>query len=90
MTSYYGNKGPEAKYKQALLLCTVLVQADKVICKSVMESVQSHVEYSEGEGAGGGTLDTRESRIAARRKRVMMKIEARHRAAQGKDPTSVS
>lgn len=55
-----------------------------------MESGMSQNEYNEGNGLGDSPESTRESRIAARRKRVMMKIEAAHRAAQGKKPTSVS
>lgn len=33
--------------------------------------------------------ESKETRIAARRKRVMMKIEADRRAAKGQEPTSV-
>lgn len=43
-----------------------------------------------GDGLGVESPEaTKEKRIAARRKRVMAKIEAAQRAAQGKEPSSV-
>ena len=70
-------------------VCPVLVVFVQ-FASCAMDSGMSYNEYNEGAGLDDSPESTRESRIAARRKRVMMKIEAAHRAAQGKEPTSVS
>lgn len=47
-------------------------------------------ESNEDEERDESTESSKEARIAARRKRVMAKIEAEKRAAQGQEPETVS